>query len=267
MKLNHIFCAVIIVIGFASCSKDDGEAPFKPNQKGDLSIQFDNVVGGSDLILNNATYKNGSGEDYQVTMLQYFISNIRFRNADGTEYVVPQDSSYFLVKENDMNSQFIHVTVPEGVYTSVTFLLGIDSVRNTMDISKRTGVLDPTAGANGMYWSWNSGYIFLKMEGISPASSQAGHIFQYHIGGFGGYSAPTFNNIKTISLDLTVGGVPKVRAGRNSNIHLMVDVSKLFDAAQHVSIAANSVVMFAPYSVTIANNYATMFRHDHTENE
>jgi hypothetical protein len=117
-----------------------------------------------------------------------------------------------------------------------------------------------------MYWSWNSGYIFFKMEGGSAASTQVNKIFQYHIGLFGGYATATLNNLKNISLDLTTRGVAKVKTGKSPNVHLLVDVLKMFNGATNVSIASNSVVMASPYSATVANNYQYMFQHDHTEN-
>jgi hypothetical protein len=185
---------------------------------------------------------------------------------DGTEYIVPQDSSYFLVDESVEESQSVKLKVPLGEYKSLTFTVGVDSLRNTKDISARTGVLDPTTGGDGMYWDWNSGYVFFKIEGTSPVVTGMGNMFMYHIGGFGGYTAATINNIKTINLDLTSGGVPQVRAGRVSNIHLMIDIAKLFNGPTTLSIAAHSMVMFESFSTTIADNYAGIFRHDHTEN-
>jgi hypothetical protein len=117
-----------------------------------------------------------------------------------------------------------------------------------------------------MYWSWNSGYIFFKMEGTSPVSTQNGNIFQYHIGLFGGYTAPTINNLKTITLDLTARGTAKIKATKSANIHLLVDIMKVFNGTTNISIAKNSVVMVSPFSATIANNYVNMFSHNHTEN-
>lgn len=99
-----------------------------------------------------------------------------------------------------------------------------------MDISERTGVLNPAEGMDeGMYWDWNPGYIFFKMDGISaaaPVDPGGRHKFRYQIGGFGGYSAPTINNIKNIRIDLSKAGVAKVLPGREANIHLMVDILK-----------------------------------------
>jgi len=88
----------------------------------------------------------------------------------------------------------------------------------------------------------------------------------YHIGLFGGMSAPTINNIKTITLDLTSRGTPKVKTGKSTNIHLMVDILKVFNGTTTFSIADKSMIMVDPFSATIANNYVSMFRHDHTEN-
>ncbi len=262
--------ALIILMSLQSCKKDGNDGESNSRAKATLSIEFDNIVGGQNLQLNTGTYINITGESYSVSLLQYFISNISVKKADGTIYTVPQDSSYFLIKESDPTTRFAKVQVPEGEYTSITFVLGVDSLRSIMDISKRTGALEPSGGMeSGMYWGWNSGYIFFKMEGISPQAPvdpTGQNKFRYHIGGFGGYSAPTINNIRTITIDLSAGGVAKVRTGRQSNVHLMVDVAKVFNGSTPVSIAANSTVMFSAYSVHIANNFNGMFRHDHTEN-
>lgn len=271
-KLKHnltLLLALLLATGLYSCKDED----VKPNTSGELatlSIQFDNIAGERNLQLETGTYTNAAGEQFSVSTLQYFISNIKVRNSSGEEYTVPQDSSYFLVRESDPASQFLKVKVPEGDYSAITFTVGVDSLRSTSDISQRKGVLDPGAGMDdGMYWGWNSGYIFFKMEGISPAAPldpTGQHRFRYHIGGFGGYSAPTINNLKTITLDLSQAGVARVRPERQSNIHILVDILKAFDGPNTVSIASNPTVMFSEFSVRLADNYSNMFRHDHTEN-
>lgn len=260
---SYLSIAALLFVSLVSCKKND--VP-ENNNPGRLSIEFDNIVDEQNLFLNTVTYTNSSGENYKVSTLKYYISNIKVTNTAGVEVVVPQDSSYFLIDESDEASHSAEVTIPKGEYRQVAFTIGVDSLRNTMDIARRTGVLDPAAGANGMYWSWNSGYIFFKIEGVSPASAEAGNVFMYHIGGFGGYSSPTINNIREVKLDLTTGGIAKVPAGGESNIHLMVDIAKLFNGSTQLSIAAKPVVMFDDFSTNISNNYSTIFRHDHTEN-
>lgn len=271
MNNRYMFgIGTIALFALLTACKKDTDTGFNQNNMATLSIEFDNIVGGQNLQLNTGTYYTASGDTFSVSLLQYFISNIKVKKTDGTEYTVPQDSSYFLIKEADVNTRYAKVKVPEGEYASVSFVLGVDSLRSTMDISKRQGVLDPSGGMeDGMYWGWNSGYIYFKMEGISPQAPvdpSGQKKFRYHIGGFGGYSAPTINNIKTITIDLGAGGTAKVRSGRTSNVHLMVDISKMFTGTTDISIATNPTVMFSAFSVNIANNFSGMFRHDHTEN-
>jgi len=235
-----------------------------------LFIQFDNRVGTQDLVLAAKEYRNASGESFNISQLQYFISNILLRRTDGTEYVIHQDDSYFLVQENNPATQRIKLLVPSGDYNQLTFVVGVDSLRNTMNISKRTGVLDPASSMdNGMYWSWNSGYIFFKMEGESPAAPAdptGNRKFRFHIGGFGGYSAPTINNIKAVTLNLPAPGIVKARKNRKATISVNADILKVFNATTNLSIATHPSVMFSEFSVNIANNYHQMFTHYRTEN-
>ncbi len=262
--------AVLFMATLLSCKKNISEPEFNQGNLAPLSVEFDNIVGGQNLILNSSNYKNSTGETYNIQLLQYFISNIIVTKADGTSYTVPQDSSYFLINEASLDSRFAHVNVPEGDYTKITFTLGVDSLRSTMDVSKRTGVLNPAGGMeSGMYWGWNSGYIFFKMEGVSPQAPldpTGANKYRFHIGGFGGYSAPTINNIKVITTDLTARGMAQVRKNRSANIHFFVDIDKVLSGLNPVSIAANPQVMFSEFSVKVANNFTAMFTHDHTEN-
>jgi hypothetical protein len=260
--------SMLTVVVFGSAKKEDH--PGIRNELVDLTLEFDNVAGSKDLLLNSGDYTNSSGESLNVSQLQYFISNIKFNGRNGRSFSVKQDESYFLIQEQEAATQTIKLKVPPGEYNKVTFVLGVDSLRNTMPIDKRKGVLDPSSSMdNGMYWSWNSGYIFFKMEGTSDAAPEdptGNRRFRFHIGGFGGYSAPTINNIKSVTLDLSKQGTVKAKKGRNATIYIKADILKTFNGVTKLSIAAHPSVMFSEYSVNVANNYSKMFYHDRTVN-
>lgn len=235
-----------------------------PTPTGSMRVAFDNVVGTSDLKLNTATYQNTTGESFVLTKFNYFVSNIRLRKDDGSEYVVPQDSSYFLIQETVPTSQTITLnSIPTGNYTGMSFVVGVDSLRSLADISLRTGVLDP--GLNdGMYWEWNSGYIFMKLEGTSAVAPAAqNNTFFYHVGGFGGGydSKKTINNLRTITLSFR-NDAAKIQSGATSSIRVTTDALKIFNGPVPLSIAQHPSVMFDTYSANIANNYAQMFSYD-----
>ena len=253
---------------FASCKKTT-PLEFQPGDKGELEVEFDNVIGGVNLQLNTGSYTNASGETFKVSLLNYYISNIKLQNADGTTYTVPRDSSYFLIKEENPSQQITLRDIPAGNYTGISFVLGVDSLKSTAPVAERTGVLDPAGDGAGMYWSWNSGYIFLKMEGPSDVATSGDKKFRYHIGGFGGFSTPMFNNIKQISLTAPGTSVAEVRKGKAEapHIHIMADASKVMNGPMNISIATNTTVMVSPFSVNIANNYVSMFSIDHIHND
>jgi len=262
--MNHLLkiaFTVLIITGLFSCRKKE-DTNIDPNKKSFLSVEFDNVVGADNLALNTGVYTNSSNEMFNITKLKYFVSNFVLTADDNTVYTVPQQECYFLIDESDPASCIVHLNVPQARYKNLQFIVGVDSARSSADLSQRTGSLDVTGAAADMYWTWNSGYIFFKMEGTSAASPETDHNYLYHIGGF---SNATINNIKTINLDLSAKGMPIVKEGRNPNVHLFADIEKLFDGSQKFSIAQHPAIMNDPFSAIIAQNYANMFSHNHTD--
>ncbi|RYZ62620.1 MAG: hypothetical protein EOO14_01785 [Chitinophagaceae bacterium] len=259
------------VLLLSACKKEEQPSEADNAVKSELTLEFDNVAGNQQLALNTGNYTNGAGERFNVTFLQYYISNIRLKKTNGTEFVVPQNESYFLIQEHKPGTSFCKLSVPEGEYKEVSFTIGVDSLRSTKPITDRTGVLDPANypdGHEGIYWNWNSGYIFLKMEGDSPAAPadpSGAKKYRFHIGGFGGYSSPTANNIRETTVPLTEGNV-NVKTGRKPEVHITMDVMKIMKGGSTVSLAANSTVMFGAYSSNVADNYKNAFTHGHTHN-
>ncbi|MBL7815412.1 MAG: hypothetical protein JNL70_10385 [Saprospiraceae bacterium] len=231
---------------------------------GTLTLQFDNMVGNEDMVLNTKNYKNAMGEDFNISLFQYYVSNIRLMKSDGSEYAVPQNESYFLIREQDPKSQTVTLNnVPKGKYTGIRFVIGIDSLRNTADISQRKGCLDVGGEAKDMYWAWNSGYIFVKMEGTSPVielnADRKKPIFMYHIGLFGGMGdKKTLNNIKETKLSF---GSKKLKVKDNTTHYMVIktDASHILNGSTNISIAKNPSIMAGPFSAKIADNYNVMF--------
>lgn len=236
----------------------------------DVEIEFDNRAGDASLVFGTE-YTNAAGEKLKFSTFNYFVSNFVLVKADGSEYTVPKDSCYFLCKHDDPESREVVLkNIPSGDYTGLKFMIGVDSAKSVSPITERTGVLDPAAGANGMYWSWNAGYIFVKVEGTSPQApiepSSGERLFQYHTGLFGGYDSPTLNNLKTVTLETHHDEPAKVRRSGSPHFHLYVDVLEMFTSPTNISVAANPTSHAGPYSKTVANNYADMITLDHVHN-
>lgn len=258
-----MFVAACLLI---SCKKNDNPTP---TESGSLRIEFDNVVGDENLVLNAKTYRNAAGEEFTVSKLDYFVSNFVLYDDKGNSFTIPQDSSYFLIREDEKSSQYVTLNqIPFADYVAVEFMVGVDSARSASPIEKRKGVLDPgeNPSHHGMYWSWNAGYIFLKLEGSSDAATSANSKFSYHIGLYGGYHEPTVNNTRVVRVEF---GHDKatVSSTKVPLVHLFADVLKIFDGpgtqlkiSEINSIAAER----AQEAAQVADNYAQMFTYDHT---
>src|SRR5688572_20847216 len=186
---------VILISVIVSCKKDvktettpdptptptPTPNPGNETKTGGLSLYFENKVDSVGLAFDK-DYVNTNGDTFSVSKLNYFICNIVLTRQDGSTFAEPE--SYHLVKHSDQATYWINIkNVPVGAYKTVKFTLGVDSARNVS--GAQTGDLSMTT-ASDMFWSWNTGYIFFKLEGKSPKSTDALKNIEYHIGGIGG---------------------------------------------------------------------------------
>jgi len=261
---SMLFVGVFFLV---ACNNDAEEVPVDPGLvegTGRMLIKFDNIAGDQDLVLDNKSYTNSSDEDLTISKFNYFVSNFRLIREDGKIYTIPQDSSYFRIVEADPKSQTIALNrLPKGNYTGIEYIIGVDSLRSVSGIEKRGGALDPSGdmAGDGMYWAWTSGYIFVKLEGVSSKSGSSNGKFYYHIGFYGGFENKdkTINNIKNIKLDFA-GDKAVVRGDSVPEVRLTADVLKVFNGPNPVSIAKNPSIMFDfTLSSGVANNYKSMF--------
>ncbi|MEO5642361.1 MAG: MbnP family protein [Bacteroidia bacterium] len=212
-------------------------------------INFSNYAGDEMLRLDSAHYQNELGQDFTVTNFKYYVGNLKLYSHDTVKYTWNQ---YFLINEADPKSRKVTLPMmPEGKekYTSISFTLGVDSAMNCS--GAQSGALDPV---NAMFWMWNTGYIFVKLEGKAAASKSPGHIFEYHIGG---YRAPS-NCIRTIMLDLTNNPLKSV-GEEYCGIQIKTDILELLKTPMTIDFSKLSSVTDFHHAAEIADNYTDMF--------
>jgi hypothetical protein len=238
------------------CKSDKGEP--HPTGPAGVDIEFENVVGNSALQLNStAPYSTPAGDQFTVTTLRYYISNIKLKRADGSEYVQPE--SYYLIdQERPASQKFTIPNVPAGDYTGLTFTIGVDAARNVA--GAQTGALAPS----DMFWDWSSGYIFTKLEGRSPQAPGGAISFQII-----GFSGP-YNAVRTVSPALPTTGTAIIAVGEDHTpkVHIKADVLKMFSGPTTVRFATTNNVLDGADAVRIADNQAAgMFTIGHIHGE
>jgi hypothetical protein len=255
MKLNIYILSMLLVaaLTISGCQKKNSEP--EVSGMGRMEIEFDNRVGAEPLVFNTKTYTNAHGDDFTIQTFKYYISNISLTKANGTTVIIPE--SYYLIDAGDESSTLQDVDgIPAGDYTSIKMTIGVDSARNVS--GAQIGALDPV---KGMFWNWNNGYIFVKLEGSSSKSTAAAHKLTFHVGGI---VAPN-NIIRTVSQ--TFGSTLKIRKNTAPEMHFIVDAASLFRGTTVIDFAKLNSTMGGSNSVIVANNYATGFlRLDHVHN-
>jgi hypothetical protein len=145
------------------------------------------------LELGKTFYLNGNADSIVFSVFRFYVSGIQLLlNKEVAWKDTPR--LYLLDAENE-KSYSIPLKIPENlIFNEINFLSGIDSTTNVSGAFG--GDLDPT---NGMYWTWQNGYINAKFEGKSNLCKSRDASFELHLGG---YQFP-YNALQSVQLKLT----------------------------------------------------------------
>lgn len=248
MKLFIYTSSILLAVGLFGFT-------FKSNKPtGFVTISFNHFVNNELMKLDAVQYKNEFGQSYTISKFKYYVSHIKLKNTSGKFYT---NTEYFLINEEEDISKSIHLqNLPTGEYDEINFLLGVDSLHNCN--GAQSGALDPI---NGMFWSWNTGYIFLKLEGNSTSCKTPSNMFEYHIGG---YKQP-YNAIREIKLKLPSPIV--VTENSKSSTQINVAIDEILKKPNAINFTETPTITDQNTSSIIANNYVDMFSVKAVSNE
>lgn len=151
------------------------------------NVSFRFVIGNQKLLPEHKYILPGWLDSIQINSFKFYVSNIEFWLLG---HQVFRDTKANLI---DLDGKQEITTNYSGSFDSIAFQVGVDSLQHllaTMDDD-----LDPVFG---MYWAWQSGFIFLKLEGAATSCRTAHQNFTYHLGG---YRAP-FNCVQQVGLSV-----------------------------------------------------------------
>ena len=137
------------------------------------------------IVLNKA-YQNNYSNSFSINKLQFYISDLSFysQNKETLEY----HKKYILIDIENENS--LKISIPSNlIFDKLLFNIGIDEETNKT--GAKGGDLDPI---HGMYWTWNSGYINFKLEGLYNHNNE----FLFHIGGF----MKPYNTLQKVEINI-----------------------------------------------------------------
>ncbi|ULQ54992.1 hypothetical protein KJS94_10115 [Flavihumibacter rivuli] len=245
----------LILLALTACQKQLNFESGQTSPGGKIRLIFFPTFNGSP-VLPGLSYTNIAGEPFSIQVFKLYVGKIR---GNGNQPAEADGEPYYLLDLAKPSSLQIDATLKTGTYNGLAFLVGVDSARNVSGV--QSGALDP---ANGMFWTWNTGYIYAKLEGNSPVSNQINGKFEYHIGGF----RTPFNAIREAKLSFTQPSTITIKEDGLTTIYLRMDLAKWFDGPYPLRIA-NLPVVTTPgaEAASIAGNYVNMFSITQIEQE
>lgn len=152
MNGRGFLCLWAVCLLMTSCQKPTGS----------VCINFSTSVDGHTLQLDTFLYQNASGNQYSVSEVQYFISDVVLTRDDGTEVPILSDSGAHYV-DLDIQATLCWKPsdeIPAGHYTSISFVFGLSPRLNH-------NYFYTNAPENNMAWPGmlGGGYHYMKING------------------------------------------------------------------------------------------------------
>ena len=144
---------------YSSCNKEE--------EKGDstLTIDVNFTYGDEPFVINQVYEYYPLNYALKIEKLMLYISEVRLLDSDGVSHAF---SDILFVDASDGVSSF-SATIPEGNYSMLDFSIGVPQAMNgTQNPDFDAALYDPNhplSLSNGMYWTWNTGYRFVLIDG------------------------------------------------------------------------------------------------------
>ncbi len=144
-----------------------------------LEVRITPGVSGETVQRGSLRYRTGAGEAFSITRVSYLLSDFGIQRQDGTWQELPKTAAW-MDAELGRNSVRLD-PVADGAIRSLRFRLGLSPEVNRADPATHPAKHPLNPNLNGLHWSWQGGYIFLALEGLtrSPGSPLGG--WSYHL--------------------------------------------------------------------------------------
>ena len=152
---------ILFVVVAMACSKR--------NEKAEIDININYEINGKPLVTDTLCYKNEVGNQFLITEIQWFLSNLELKNDSGDWTTLLQRdlldtaviNRVFYMDTNIPESQTLHTQpLPIGHYTAFRFTFGLDEADN------QTGLFNDPPESE-MFWPdvLGGGYHYMKLNG------------------------------------------------------------------------------------------------------
>lgn len=174
--VNNFLSLCLLMVALGSCRTDDSTAcsnlkvVFTPTYHG-LGISEDSV------------YFNSFHQRFRLETARCYISDMYLHKTNGDSVLLKDVALYNFLSQVEES-----FSVANDTYSEISFGVGIPASKNkNIDPSTYPNASPLSVqGSNGMFWYWNTGYIFMKFDGHCDTTGVANvpllQSYAYHVG-------------------------------------------------------------------------------------
>ena len=213
-----------------------------------LTLALRHTVGGLPLQLESLRYRNAHDELFAISRLSYLVSNSALQDQQGQWHSIPDALAWMDAAAR--RTQLELSAPPQHSYQAIRFDIGLSTEVNHSDPAQYAAQHPLNPNLNQLHWTWQSGYIFLALEG--RYRDHAGQLqgFVYHFA-----SDPQRT---TVSLPLP----QTIAAG--SLIEIDFDIAALLNAPSSIAFAKHGASSHSragdPITTALKNNLRSAFQ-------
>ncbi len=181
MKIFKIyFLALVAIMTFYSCNKNEDQE--SELDTGNLIFYFEHFEHDKELLFDEMRYTNAVGNQYEITDIQWFISDMTLHKNDGSAILLDDENFAHFIDTNlpETHKWIINEKIPAGEYNSISMTFGIKGKKNIPFM-----FTDPPE--SNMLWPINlggeyGGYHYMKLNGFWMNKDDKRQPFNFHLG-------------------------------------------------------------------------------------
>jgi hypothetical protein len=171
-KIALLIPAVFILSLHFGCKEEDPAT-------GSLFFHFTETVDTTYLAFDTLSYVNEAGNQYLITEVQYFISNLTLYYEDGKKYEIMDGQGIHYIDSDIPETRYwtLMDEIPTGYIDSIVFTFGLDEETN------KSGLFQNPPESN-MVWpdELGGGYHYMKLNGKWKDINEMVNPFNFHLG-------------------------------------------------------------------------------------
>lgn len=205
-----------------------------------LSLDVNLNVGNQPLQYDQVYQINGVATRFST--VQLYLDEFRV----GMNNEMDMLDANLLIKPSQTTYELGQITA--GHKHMLMFALGVDSSQNFLDPATYDASHPLAPKAPSMHWSWNSGYIFLRIDGEVDTNGDGtpDEILELHLG--------TMNMYTPVMLEAHADADMV-----DTRINLDIDIAQLFDGIDHQNERVTHTMDNMPLAMSLRNNFMKLF--------